>query len=125
MRCSKRWVTREWGAAQGMFSVTGPRLPGLEGEEDPAGGLAGKPLCASVNGFSLHAARSVAAHDREALEQLLRYGLRAPFSQERLSRGPEGKVVYRLRRPWPNPRGATHLILDPLDFLRRLAALVS
>jgi len=34
-------------------------------------------------------------------------------------------VVYRLRRPWPNPQGATHLILEPLDFLRRLAALVS
>ena len=27
------------------------------------------------------------------------------------------------RRPWPNANGATHLILDPLDFLRRLAAL--
>jgi hypothetical protein len=30
-----------------------------------------------------------------------------------------------LRRPWPDASGATHLILDPLDFLRRLAALVS
>ncbi|MBU1702721.1 MAG: transposase [Candidatus Eisenbacteria bacterium] len=76
-------------------------------------------------GFSLHAAQSVPAWDREALERLLRYGLRAPFSQERLSRSPEGKVVYRLRRPWPNANGAMHLILDPLDFLRRLAALVS
>jgi len=62
---------------------------------------------------------------REALERLLRYGLRAPFSQERLSRRPDGKVVYRLRRPWPNPQGATALVLEPLDFLRRLAALVS
>jgi hypothetical protein len=73
----------------------------------------------------LHSAQSVPAWDREALERLLRYGLRAPFSQERLSLSPEGKVVYRLRRPWPNANGATHLILDPLDFLRRLAALVS
>ena len=30
-----------------------------------------------------------------------------------------------MRRPWPNAQGATHLVLDPLDFLRRLAALVS
>ena len=30
-----------------------------------------------------------------------------------------------MRRPWPNERGATHLSLDPLDFLRRLAALIS
>ena len=102
-----------------------PLLPGMEasgGEED---GLRGKPLCASVAGFSLHAAQFVQAHDREALERLLRYGLRAPFSQERLSRQPDGKVVYRLRRPWPHAQGATHLVLDPLDFLRRLAALVS
>jgi len=55
----------------------------------------------------------------------LRYGLRAPFAQERLSRLPDGKVVYKLRRPWPKADGATHLVLEPLDFLRRLAALVS
>ncbi len=101
-----------------------PLLSGLEGgrEED---GLQGKPLCAAVAGFSLHAAQCVQAHDREALERLLRYGLRAPFSQERLSRRPDGKVVYHLRRPWPHAGGATALVLEPLDFLRRLAALVS
>jgi len=97
-----------------------PLLPGMEAVE-----LQGKALCASVEGFSLHAAQSVAADDREGLECLLRYGLRAPFSQERLSLRSDGKVVYRLRRPWPNVQGATHLILEPLDFLRRLAALVS
>jgi hypothetical protein len=102
-----------------------PLLPGLEASGREEDGLRGKPLCASVAGFSLHAAQFVPGHDREALERLCRYGLRAPFSQERLSRGPDGKVVYRLRRAWPHAGGATHLILDPLDFLRRLAALVS
>jgi hypothetical protein len=108
-----------------------PLLPGVdEASAEGSGGreedgLRGKPLCASVAGFSLHAAQWVAVQDREALERLCRYGLRAPFSQERLSRRPDGQVVYRLRRPWPNASGATHLILDPLDFLRRLAALVS
>ena len=100
-------------------------LPGMEGEEGDAESLRGKPLCASVEGFSLHAAQAVLAWDREALERLLRYGMRAPFSQERLRRGLDGKVVYQLRRPWPNEHGATHLILEPLDFLRRLAALIS
>jgi hypothetical protein len=38
---------------------------------------------------------------------------------------PDGKVVYRPRRPWPNAQGSTYLILKPLDFLRRLAALIS
>jgi hypothetical protein len=102
-----------------------PRLPGMDaggGEEDA---LRGKPLCSTVAGFSLHAAQCVPAFDREALERLVRYGLRAPFSQERLSRRPDGKVVYRLRRPWPHASGHTHLVLEPHDFLRRLAALVS
>jgi hypothetical protein len=74
-----------------------PLPPGLEAGRDEDG-LQGKPLCAAVAGLSLHAAQCVQAHDREALERLLRYGLRAPFSQERLSRRPDGKVVYRLRR---------------------------
>jgi len=69
--------------------------------------------------------RSLCEQDREALERLMRYGLRAPFAQERLARRPDGKVIYRLRRPWPNAQGATALVLEPLDFLRRLAALVS
>jgi len=33
-------------------------------------------------------------------------------------------VVYHLRRPWPNASGANCLVLQPTDFLRRLAALV-
>jgi hypothetical protein len=102
-----------------------PCLPGMEGAASEEDGLRGKPLCAAVAGFSLHAAQLVPASDRQALERLLRYGLRAPFSPKRLSRRPDGKVVYQLRRPWPNPQGMTHLLRDPLDFLRRLAALVS
>jgi hypothetical protein len=81
-------------------------------------------LRAKLAGFSLHAGSWVPAEDREALERLCRYGLRAPFSQERLSRRTDGQVVYSLRRPWPHARGVTHLVLEPLDFLRRLAALV-
>ncbi|GMV43620.1 MAG: hypothetical protein AMXMBFR64_53360 [Myxococcales bacterium] len=38
-----------------------------------------KPLCANVEGFSLHAARSVAAQDPTGLGRLCSYGLRAPF----------------------------------------------
>ena len=82
------------------------------------------PLCAKVAGFSLHAARVVPAHDRDALEMLCRYGLRAPFSQERLRQRSDGRVVYHLRRPWPNADGADCLVLEPVDLLRRLAALV-
>jgi len=83
-----------------------------------------KPLSAVVAGFSLHAARTVDEDDREGLQRLCRYGLRSPFSQQRLSLLPDGRVVYRLARPWPTPTGRTELVLDPVDFLRRLAALI-
>ena len=41
-----------------------------------------------------------------------------------MSRRSDERIVYRLRKPWPNPQGATCLVLEPGDFLRRLAALV-
>jgi len=81
-------------------------------------------LRCKVAGFSLHAGRWAPAADREALERLCRYGLRAPFSQERLSRREDGQVVYELRRPWPNASGVRILVLEPAEFLRRLAALI-
>jgi hypothetical protein len=81
-------------------------------------------LCANVEGFCLHAARTVAAADRIGLERLCRYGLRAPFSHQRLSLLPDGRVLYRLRRPWPTPAGISELVLDPVKFLRRLCALI-
>jgi len=80
--------------------------------------------CALVNGFSLHANVSAGAHNRAGLERLCRYGLRSSFSLARLSVLDDGRVCYRLKRPWPRPGGATELVLEPLTFLRRLVALV-
>ena len=51
-------------------------LAGQDDAQPPA-----KPLCARVAGFSLHAAQSVAAEDRKALERLCRYGLRPAFGE--------------------------------------------
>jgi hypothetical protein len=79
---------------------------------------------AMVDGFSLHADVSVDAEDRKGLERLCRYALRSAFSLQRVSVLPDGKVCYRLKRPWPTAGGATQLVLDPLDFLRRLARLI-
>ncbi len=69
---------------------------GLRGAKSPA---PAKPFCGQVAGFSLHAGQSVEADDRAALERLCRYGLRVPFSQERLVLGKDGRVIYFLRRP--------------------------
>jgi hypothetical protein len=90
-----------------------------EDHEDRRGALRAK-----VAGFSLHAGRCVAPWDREGLERLCRYGLRAPFSQERLTRLDDGRVVYALRRPWPTAAGVRRLVMEPREFLARLAALV-
>jgi hypothetical protein len=98
-----------------------PSLLGLPGQDlQPPQ----KPLCARLAGFSLHAAQAVPAGDRDALERLCRYCLRPPFAQERLCVRPDGRVGYRLRRPWPHPLGTPWLLLEPLDFLKRLAALI-
>jgi hypothetical protein len=57
-------------------------------------------LCATEDGFSLHARVHIDAHDRERLEHLCRYITRPAIATERLSMSPDGKVVYQLRRPW-------------------------
>ncbi len=73
-------------------------------------------------GFDLHAGVRVAAHDRARLELLCRYLLRPPISNDRLSRGPDGRVALRLKTPYRD--GTTHLLFDPVELVEKLAALV-
>jgi hypothetical protein len=80
--------------------------------------------CALVEGFSVHAQSAVKGTSRNALEKLCRYGLRPSFALQRLSILDDGRVCYRLKRPWPKAGGISELVLDPLDFLKRLACLV-
>jgi hypothetical protein len=114
-------VSLQEALAVAVKAPVSPAQLGLPGEEFD---LPPKPLCGRVAGFSLHAAQAVSAEDRDALERLCRYGLRPAFAQERLSLRPDGRVAYRLRRPWPTPLGTTCLLLEPLDVLKRLAALI-
>jgi len=46
----------------------------------------------------------------------------ARHARTRLSQTPSGKVCYQLRRP--SHTGQTHVVLEPVAFLRRLAALM-
>jgi hypothetical protein len=73
-------------------------------------------------GFSLHAGTVCEAHQRSKLERLCRYITRPPIATKRLSVDDHGRVVYRYKRPFRD--GSTHVILEPLDFIARLAALV-
>jgi hypothetical protein len=79
------------------------------------------PLLAKVAGFSLHAATVCEAYQRNRLERLCRYITRPPMATKRLSIDGRGRVVYQYKQPFRD--GSTHVVLEPLDFIARLAAL--
>jgi hypothetical protein len=81
------------------------------------------------SGFSVDAGVCIEAHDRAALERLLRYCARPPFAMDRLRK--EGKdLVYRCAKQHSEPssdkRGAKvdELHLTPVELIDRIAALV-
>jgi len=80
------------------------------------------PLCADVDGFSLHAGVWVAARDRERLEKLCRYAGRPAIAESRLRVLPDGRVAYSLKKTWKD--GTTHVVLEPQVLMERLCALV-
>jgi len=88
----------------------------------PARGEELREGVAQYAGFSLHAGIGVEADQREKLERLARYVSRPPVSVERLSLTAQGQVRYRLKTPYRD--GTTDIVLEPLDFIARLAALV-
>jgi hypothetical protein len=47
---------------------------------------------------------------------------RPAFAQERLAWTDDGRISYRLKRPWPD--GRTELVLPPVAFLRRLCGII-
>jgi hypothetical protein len=83
-------------------------------------GTARQPLCADIDGFSLHAAVQVEAHDRKRLEQLCRYITRPALSDERVQLNTAGQVELELKTPWRD--GTAHLVMSPLEFMQRLTA---
>jgi hypothetical protein len=80
------------------------------------------PLSALNEGFSLHAGLAASAHNRSMLDRLLRYGTRPPFAKRRLSLLPDGNVRLQLHKPYDT--GQTAIVLSPLAFLKRLAAII-
>ncbi len=113
-----------------------PIASAVSGQTPPAGpqwlrGLASlapnalhydKPLCASLDGFTLHAATRAGGLDAEGREALLRYVLRPPLAQERLEHRPDGLVRVALKRAYAD--GTVAVDMDPLSLLCRLATSV-
>ena len=96
---------------------TSARWPWARGDDQPR-----RPRCAFFEGYSLHADLAVGQRDRKKLERLLRYGLRPPFAQKRLSLTSDGNVRLKLRKPYYT--GQTEIVLPPQAFLRRLIATI-
>jgi hypothetical protein len=101
-------------AGQKVLSLKGtPALP------VPTGTSA---RCVEMQGFSLHAERRCAINQRHKLEQLCRYITRPAIANERLSLNETGQVVLKLKTPYRD--GTTEIVMEPLEFMQRLAALV-
>jgi len=71
---------------------------------------------------SLHAAVRCGINESQRLEQLCRTSTRP--AQDRRTRADQQRHsgAVRLKTPWRD--GTTHLVLSPLEFMRRLAARV-
>ena len=76
----------------------------------------------SAQSFGLHADTWCGPQQRQKLERLCRYITRPALGHKRLSRTRAGEVVLQLKTPYRD--GTTHLVMTPLEFLQRLAALV-
>ena len=61
-------------------------------------------------------------NQRNKLEQLCRYITRPAIANERLQLNRTGDVVLKLKSPYRD--GTTHIVMTPLEFMQRLAALV-
>ena len=81
-----------------------------------------KPLCVSLDGFTLHAATRAGGLDAEGREALLRYVLRPPIAQERVEQRPDGLVRITLKKAYRD--GTVAVDMDPLSLLCRLATSV-
>ena len=81
-----------------------------------------KPLCVSLDGFTLHAATRAGSHDLAGREALLRYALRPPLATDRLETRPDGLVRITLKRAYAD--GTLAVDLDPLSLICRLATSV-
>jgi len=109
-------------AVSGQAPPAGPQwMRGLQPLEPHA--LAyDKPLCAALDGFTLHAATRAGTHDQAGREALLRYVLRPPIAQERVDPRPDGLLRITLKKAYAD--GTVAVDMDPLSLLCRLATSV-
>ena len=114
--------SRECSAVFGQAPPAGPQWVSRLGPLEPHPLAYDKPLCASRDGFTLHAATRAGALDPAGREALLRYVLRPPVAQERVEQRPDGLVRITLKKAYND--GTIAVDMDPLSLLCRLATSV-
>ena len=76
----------------------------------------------TIRATAQHAAVRCDSDERQRLEQLCRYITRPALANERVQINSAGQVVLKLKTAWRD--GTTHIVMSPLEFMQRLAALV-
>ena len=75
-----------------------------------------------MRGVNVHAERLVDGRDRPQLERLCRYLARPTLAHDRISELEDGRLRLTLKTPWSD--GTQAILLDPMDLISRLAAIV-
>jgi len=71
---------------------------------------------------NVHAQVCIDGRDRKRLERVCRYVARPPLAQDRLELHGDGRVRYSFKSAWKD--GTCAVLLDPLDLIARLCALI-
>jgi hypothetical protein len=87
-------------AVFGQAPPAGPQWVSRLAPLEPQALAYDKPLCASLDGFTLHAATRAGALDPSGREALLRYVLRPPVAQERVEQRADGLVRITLKKAY-------------------------
>ena len=109
-------------AVSGQTPPAGPQWVSRLAPLEPHDLAYDKPLCASLDGFTLHAATRAGAFHPAGREALLRYVLRPPIAQERLEQRRDGLLRITLKKAYTD--GTVAVDMDPLWLLCRLATSV-
>ncbi len=105
-----------FGPNAGKKALTLQTVPARDNQTKP------NELVSRQAGFSLHAGVACKSNQRRKLERLCRYITRPAIAEQRLRLSSNGNVIVGLKTPYDD--GTTHVVLSPLEFIGRLAALV-
>ena len=109
-------------AVSGQSPPAGPQWVSRLAPLEPRALAYDRPLCASLDGFTLHAATRAGALDPVGREALLHYVLRPPVAQARVEQRSDGLVRITLKKAYTD--GTIAVEMDPLSLLCRLATSV-